>query len=93
MAVEDELHVWMCKGEGVETVWEESIQKLGQWMLKQRTLPNLAAIICHRLSAWRNQAGPTVTVSPFLGLRGTVNAQDKVGWPSSRLGESAAEVL
>ena len=80
VAVEDELHVWMCKGEGVETVWEESIQKLGQWMLKQKTLPNLAAIICDRLSAWRNQAGPTVTVSPFLGLRGTVHAQDQVGW-------------
>ena len=42
VAVKDELHVWMCKGEGVETVWEESIQKLGQWMLKQKTLPNLA---------------------------------------------------
>ena len=80
VAVEDELHVWMCKGEGVEAVWEESIQKRGQWMIKQKTLPNLAAIICDRLSAWRNQASPTVTVSPFLGLRGMVNAQDKVGW-------------
>ena len=46
VAVEDELHVWRCKGEGVETVWEESIQKLGQLMIKQKTLPNLAAIIC-----------------------------------------------
>ena len=76
-AVEDELHVWMCKGEGVEAVWEGSIQKLGQWMIKQKTLPNIA-IICDRLSAWRNQASPTVTVSPFLGPRGTVNAQHKV---------------
>ena len=68
VAGEDELHVLMCKGEGVDAVREESIQKLGQWMIKQKTLPNLAAIICDRLSAWRNQAIPTVTVSPFLGL-------------------------
>ena len=43
VAVEDELHVWMCKGEGVETVWEESIQKLGQWMLKQKNLTKLSS--------------------------------------------------
>ena len=68
------------EGKGIDAVWEESIPKLGQWMIKQKMLPNLAAIICDRLSAWRNQSSPKVTVSPFLGLRGTVNAQDKAGW-------------
>ena len=79
---EDELHVWQCQGEGVEGKWKESIQKLHLWLLRSRSQPNLAAVICDRLSAWRSNSAPTVPVSYFLGLRATVQAQDEVGWRS-----------
>ena len=80
--VEDELHVWRCQGEGAADIWLESIRKLRSWMMKSKTLPNLTAIICDRLTAWRNTSSPVVQVSYFLGLRDTVNAQEKVGWRS-----------
>ena len=78
--IEDGLHVWLCKGDGVEEVWEASIRKLRQWMTKQKTLPNLAAVVCDRLSAWRHESTPKVHVSPFLGLRDMIKAQDNAGW-------------
>ena len=77
--VEDARHVWVCKGDGVENVWNEAIKKLRQWMLRQKTLPNLVAVICDRLSSWRNSVNPSVAISPFLGLRGAVQAQDLWG--------------
>ena len=80
--VEDALHVWRCTGEGVEVQWKDSIQKLHLWMLRSRSQPNLAAVICDRLSAWRSKSSPTVNVSYFLGLRETVQAQDDLGWRS-----------
>ena len=78
--VEDEIHVWLCKGDGVDEMWENSIRKLHLWMLKAKTLPNLAAVICDRLSAWQNNSSPIIQVSFFLGLRDTVKAQEIVGW-------------
>ena len=78
--VEDARHVWQCKGQGADDVWKSSLRKLHLWMLRSRTQPNLAAVICDRLSAWRGNSSPTVAVSFFLGLRDTVQAQDEVGW-------------
>jgi len=48
--------------------------------VENKTFPNLADVICDRLSAWRTGLNPSVRVSSFLGLRQTVNAQDLVGW-------------
>ena len=78
--VEDARHVWLCKGEGVQTRWDQSIKKLREWMTMQQTQPNLANVICDRLSAWRLNIEPKVKVLPFLGLRDTVQLQDEVGW-------------
>jgi len=77
---EDAKHVWVCQGEGVDAVWSCALQKLHRWMIEQKTLPNLADVICDRLSAWRSNSLPSVEVTGFLGLRGTVEAQDRVGW-------------
>ena len=80
VSVEDARHVWLCKGEGVQTRWEQSIRKLRVWMTMQKTQPNLADVICDRLPAWRLDTEPTVKVLPFLGLCDTVKLQDDVGW-------------
>ena len=42
---EDATHVWLCKNEAATKAWEKSIQALQEWMIKQRTLPELAEII------------------------------------------------
>ena len=49
-------------------------------MTKQQTQPNLADVICDRLSAWKLNSDRKVTVLPFLGLQDTVLLQDMVGW-------------
>ena len=76
----DAKHVWVCQGEGVDAVWSCALQKLHRWMIEQKTLPNLADVTCDRLSAWRSKSLPSVEITGFLGLRGTVEAQDRVGW-------------
>ena len=80
--VEDAGHIWVCRGDGVDATWETSIRTLRQWMIQQKTLPNLVMVICDRLSAWRNNSRPTIMVSSFLGLRSTVQSQEDVGWRS-----------
>ena len=77
---EDTLHVWKCRGEGVDQVWEKAIAGLNRWMVENKTFPNLADVICDRLSARHTGLNTSVQVSSFLGLRQTVNAQDLVGW-------------
>ena len=78
--VEDARHVWKCNGDGVQSTWDISIRKLRSWMSAQKTQPNLADVVCDRLTAWRLGSNPTVSVLPFLGLSEAVQLQDRVGW-------------
>ena len=54
--------------------------KLKNELTKLHTLLNLTEVLCNRLTAWRHDAEPTVQVSHFLGLRTTIENQEKVGW-------------
>ena len=54
------------------------MEKLKRELVKAYTLPNLA--LCDRLTAWINNSEPKVLVSNFLGLRATIEDQDKAGW-------------
>ena len=51
-----------------------------QELVRAYTLPDLAEVLCDRLTAWRNNVAPTGQASNFLGLRATIDAQDRVGW-------------
>jgi hypothetical protein len=56
------------------------MEKFKNELVRLHTLPNLADVLCDRLTAWRHDLEPTVEISNFLGLRTTVDKQDKVGW-------------
>ena len=51
-----------------------------QELVRAYTLPDLEEVLCERLTAWRNNVAPTLEASHFLGLRVTIDAQDRVGW-------------
>jgi hypothetical protein len=55
-------------------------------LVMAHTLPNLADVLCNRLSAWRYNVTPTVSVSNFLGLRQTIEDQERVGWQAMLAG-------
>ena len=65
---EDAKHVWVCQGKVIDAVWSCALQKLHRWMIEQKTLPNLADVICDRLSAWKLNSLPSVEVTGFLPL-------------------------
>ena len=73
-------HVLQCRAKESDEIWSTSIKNLRMWMTKQKTLPNLADVICDRLNAWRMGSQPTVQVSRFRGLRKVVKDQDECGW-------------
>ena len=73
-------HVVRCRGKESDEIWLTAIKQLRIWMTQQKTLPNLADVICDRLSAWRTGSQPTVQISAFRGLRQVVSDQDECGW-------------
>jgi hypothetical protein len=78
--VEDAAHVWRCPQREAKAVWEQPIDGLREWMLKQKMHPAIRRIICERLLPWHSgnpsQAQPEAI--PFL--RSVVSTQDALGW-------------
>ena len=86
---ENATHVWKCQGSGANEVWNGSIEKLKNWMRKQKTQPNLAELICDRLSAWRCGTIPGVQPASYRGIRAALVNQDEVGWQAMLEGAPA----
>jgi hypothetical protein len=77
---EDATHVWKCRGSGSDEVWDKAMANFKHELVKAFTLPDLAEVMCDRLTSWRNDVEPSTQASSFLGLRATIDAQDRVGW-------------
>ena len=77
---EDAQHVWKCRGSGTDEIWTTAMGKFKDELVKLHTHPNLGEVLCDRLTAWRHDLEPTVEVSHFLGLRTTIENQERVGW-------------
>ena len=78
--IEDARHVWKCQGSGANNVWDSSITNLRSWLEKQKTQPNIAELICDRLTAWRCDTTPMVQPALYRGIRAALSNQDRVGW-------------
>jgi hypothetical protein len=75
----DASHVWKFRVSGSDEVWNRSMANFRLELVKAYTLPDLADVMCDRLTAWQNNAASTVQASHFLGLKATIDAQDRVG--------------
>ena len=76
---EDAEHVWLCQGEGANDIWDKSIERLLDWMKKEKTYGKLAEVICDHLSAWRYNRHPTI-IATSDELRAAIAEQRKAGW-------------
>ena len=76
----DAAHVWKCRGSGADDIRTKAMDKLKKELVTAHTLPNLAEVLRDRLTAWQSNSAPTVPFSNFLGLRTTIEDQDRVGW-------------
>jgi hypothetical protein len=79
---EDATHVWKCRGSGANEIWMKAMDKFKKELVMAHTLPNLADVICNRLTALQYNTAPTVSVSNFLGLQKTIDDQNK-SWMAS----------
>ena len=77
---EDAVHVWKCKGNRADEKWTQAMDNFKRDLVTACTHANVAEVLCDRLTSWRNNEAPTITLSNFLGLRATIEAQDKTGW-------------
>jgi hypothetical protein len=78
--VEDAAHVWRYPQREAKAVWEQSIDSLRGWLIKQKTHPAIRRIICERLLAWHsgNPSQPQPEAIQFL--RSAIQMQDALGW-------------
>jgi hypothetical protein len=78
---EDASHVWKCRGHGADDIWTKAMENLKVALVKACTHPNIVEVLIDRLTSWRYDLEPSsITVSNFLGLRATVECQDRIGW-------------
>ena len=79
-ADEDAAHVWKCRGHGADDIWTKAMENLKVTLVKACTHPNIIEVLIDRLTAWRYDLEPSIPVSNFLGLRATIECQDRIGW-------------
>ena len=60
---ETTAHLLQCKGNGVELVWQDELQKLTEWMETQNLHPEIRSIIINHLQQWRINQPLTYTPS------------------------------
>ena len=77
---EDASHVWKCRGNGADDIWKRDMENLKVALVKACTHPNIVEVLIDRLTSWRYDLEPSITVSNFLGLRSMVESQDIIGW-------------
>jgi hypothetical protein len=76
--LEDSAHVWRCKGEGVEEIWDKALMDLEGWLSKMATDPDIKHAIISHLKSWRD-GQPVSSPNPFL-LEEILGCQARIGW-------------
>jgi hypothetical protein len=78
---EDRLHIIVCTASRAKAVWELSLQALSQWMLNNKTLPQLRTYIIQALRCCKNDqnAPPLPTYNKF-SLHHAITTQTWIGW-------------
>ena len=74
---EDAPHVWICKGTGVNDLWEKSLISLEGWFNTMHTDPNIQHSILEHLRGWRN--GTSINI-PTVTLEEILDNQSQIGW-------------
>jgi hypothetical protein len=77
---ENAIHVLRCQQPEAQTVWNQAIDTLEEWLRDQKTQPGITEMIGSRLRLWFYQSELRQQVPDFYGLRATLEAQDQVGW-------------
>ncbi len=61
-AQETAQHVWVCRGNDADNVWESSINTLQSWLASVNTDPDLQHALFSHFQSWRDHvSGPTFT--------------------------------
>jgi hypothetical protein len=76
-AFEDATHVWKCHGLDTDQVWENSLDRLQDWMESQDTDPDLVTLLIDMLCSWRDET-PLLN-TPAYGLELLVIRQQELG--------------
>ena len=76
--MEDAPHVWRCKGEGTEDVWNKSLSELEAVMRRLDTDPTLQHIIILYLKSW--WLGEEVTYEAPREFMALLQTQNSIGW-------------
>jgi hypothetical protein len=75
---EDALHVWLCAGCDVNSIWKETLDKLSNWLSPVQTDPDVQAAILEYLNGWRNDFFKNLQTSADLSA--LVQYQTTQGW-------------
>ncbi len=51
---EDAPHVWKCRGQGADEIWEKALEDLEGWLNKIQTDPDIVYCLVGHLKSWRN---------------------------------------
>jgi hypothetical protein len=70
-------HVWKCK-QDTESLWNKSMETLKQWLLLNKTHPEIASLIINHLQAWRRDDGFPQVKIPWA--KPAFEAQTGIGW-------------
>ncbi len=74
------MHVWICQGAGASEVWDQSMERLQNWLQDNRTDPNLHEVLLSHLNGWRYNSDDNLSV-PY-GLKLLIDQQNAIGWNS-----------
>jgi len=80
MPDETASHVWTCRGQDADRIWDSAIEKLRSWMVLQETAPEVSDAICFHLKAWRSGVPGEAATYHLLGLPAAVRRQTDIGW-------------
>ena len=79
--VESTTHVWECPAPDAQVVWEQSIDRLREWMASTDTDPNLASALTQALLYWKQgRPVPPLPVQAPASLRTAYARQQEMGW-------------
>jgi hypothetical protein len=86
---EDATHVWLCQGEGASEVWDQSLERLKNWLQDSKMDPDLQEVILNYLNGWRY--GTTDDLPIPYGLNQLIDQQNAIGWKSFLEGWTGSE--
>jgi len=70
---EDKAHITQCQTNLVNTLWDEAINELTQWLKMEKTAPHLIQALVNGLQEWRHN-------SPKSADTPVSQKQARIGW-------------